>query len=40
LVALDDEVFMNNGISLELIPRAVKIVAVNGLEYVRRAEPQ
>jgi diacylglycerol kinase family enzyme len=39
LIALDDEMFVNPSISVEVIPHAVKIVAVNGLEYVRMAEP-
>jgi diacylglycerol kinase family enzyme len=39
MVTLDGEVFMNTDISVELIPHAVKIVAVTGLKYIRRAEP-
>jgi diacylglycerol kinase family enzyme len=38
LVNLDGEVFFDSELTIEIIPRAVKIVAVNNLAYWRRAE--
>jgi diacylglycerol kinase family enzyme len=36
---LDGEVFFDTNITVEVVPAAVKIVAVKGLKYERRAEP-
>jgi diacylglycerol kinase (ATP) len=38
LVNLDGEAFFDSELTIEIIPRAVKIVAVNNLNYRRRAE--
>jgi diacylglycerol kinase family enzyme len=38
-IGLDGEVFFDTNITVEVVPAAVKIVAVNGLKYERRAEP-
>jgi diacylglycerol kinase family enzyme len=38
LVNLDGEAFFDSEITIEIIPRAMKIVAVNNLSYRRRAE--
>jgi diacylglycerol kinase family enzyme len=38
LVNLDGEVFFDTGITVEVMPQAVNIVAVDGLGYERRAE--
>jgi diacylglycerol kinase family enzyme len=38
LVNLDGEVFFDTSITVEVMPQAVNIVAVDGLEYRRRAE--
>jgi diacylglycerol kinase family enzyme len=38
LVNLDGEVFFDSELIIEIIPKAVKIVAVNNLAYRRRAE--
>jgi diacylglycerol kinase family enzyme len=38
-IDLDGETFFDNNITVEVIPGAVKIVAVNGLDYLKRAEP-
>jgi diacylglycerol kinase family enzyme len=36
---LDGELFFDTNMTVEVVPGAVKIVAVNGLKYERRAEP-
>jgi diacylglycerol kinase family enzyme len=38
-IDLDGEVFFDTNITVEVMPAAVKIVAVKGLKYERRAEP-
>jgi diacylglycerol kinase family enzyme len=38
LVNLDGEAFFDSELTIEIIPKAVKIVAVNNLSYQRRAE--
>jgi diacylglycerol kinase family enzyme len=38
-IDLDGEVFFDTNITVEVVPAAVNIVAVNGLNYERRAEP-
>jgi diacylglycerol kinase family enzyme len=38
-IDLDGEVFFDTNLTVEVVPAAVKIVAVNGLSYLRRAEP-
>jgi diacylglycerol kinase family enzyme len=38
-IDLDGEVFFDTNITVEVMPGAVKIVAVKGLTYERRAEP-
>jgi diacylglycerol kinase family enzyme len=38
LVNLDGEAFFDSDLTIEIIPRAVKIVAVNNLSYQRRRE--
>jgi diacylglycerol kinase family enzyme len=38
-IDLDGEMFFDTNITVEVMPAAVKIVAVNGLKYERRAEP-
>jgi diacylglycerol kinase family enzyme len=38
-IDLDGEVFFDTNITVEIVPAAVKIVAVKGLKYERRAEP-
>jgi diacylglycerol kinase family enzyme len=39
IIDLDGEVFFDTNITVEVVPAAVKIVAVKGLKYERRAEP-
>jgi diacylglycerol kinase family enzyme len=38
-IDLDGEVFFDTNITVEVVPSAVKIVAVKGLKYERRTEP-
>jgi diacylglycerol kinase family enzyme len=38
-IGLDGEAFFDTNLTVEVVPAAVKIVAVNGLKYERRAEP-
>jgi diacylglycerol kinase family enzyme len=38
LVNLDGEVFFDSELTIKIIPKAVKIVAVNNLAYRRRGE--
>jgi diacylglycerol kinase family enzyme len=38
-IDLDGEVFFDTNITVEVVPAAVKVVAVKGLKYARRAEP-
>jgi diacylglycerol kinase family enzyme len=38
-IGLDGEVFFDTNITVEVVPAAVNIVAVNGLTYERRAHP-
>jgi diacylglycerol kinase family enzyme len=37
-IVLDEEAFMKTNMTLELLPRAVKIAIPNGLRYIRRAD--
>ena len=39
LISLDGEVFFDTSLQIEIIPQAVKIVAPDGIEFLKRANP-